>query len=476
MRLPVFLSTCVLLFSFAPCSNQLVAQFEMTLETTMPDQNFLTITTIPGGMADGSDGYAAMGYGCSAAEPDNINVVTRDAYGNWSHVGSCQQVDWPADHLFCKAAHFMDAQTGVAVMSQANAGYGPTGIFRTTDGGASWTNTYSLFVDSGLDGIVDMHFFDDMNGVALATWFWESAILKTTDGGLSWVELHVDALDEVHLESLSGLDNGAFMVLGSHFDADYEPTRWDVYRFEDYGDTFEVVCTTPDGTKEAGQIQFLNDDVGYVSLWTWDYMEYDYLYQTLDGGVTWNECSNFSDVMIERMQIQDLNFWNATTGIIVAGDYCNDVACYRGGSVLFTEDAGSSWELLYKIAPSTHNFWDLEVDGEGTGYLVGGDIGNAQGRIYHVNYGNLLGIEPAVGPDPVSVEAWPVPSSGTVHLERVTTEKAPVLVFASDGKCVLETNWAAGSPRLDLDLPAGAFTYQITSDQRMVSGRLLVVE
>ena len=212
----------------------------------MPDQNFLTITSIPGGMSDGSDGYAAMGYGCSAAEPNNINVVTRDADGNWSHAGSCQQVDWPEDHLFCKAAHFMDALTGVAVMSQANAGYGPTAIFRTTDGGASWTNTYSLFVDSGLDGIVDMHFFDDLNGVALATWFWESALLKTTDGGLTWEELHVDALNEVHLESLSALDNGAFMVLGSQFGTDFEPTRWDVYRFENYGDTFEVVvrgCT-----------------------------------------------------------------------------------------------------------------------------------------------------------------------------------------------------------------------------------------
>lgn len=355
------------------------AQTTVTQIASISDQNFVKIKQLANG------NFLTFSHGITLAEPNGINVFRIDpADDSTTHISECAQVNYPAKYLFANGVHMFDENTGVVIMSQEFSGYGQTGIFKTYDGGLTWERKYSLPVDSGLDRISDMLFFDENIGVALGTFYTDSILLQTTDGGENWSTIQTFPTD--HLQALSKTGTSSFIVIANTF-VNYEPTLWKVIRFDNFGATYEEISSIPDATKEVKKVQMLNSEVGYISLFTWDSLEYDYIYRTIDGGYSWQEMSNFSDVMVERMKIQKLYFFNEQEGFVLAGDYCDENSCYRGGSLLKTIDGGQTWTVEFKIAPSNHNFWDMALDNSiGEGYIVGGNISNGEGTIHKVNY------------------------------------------------------------------------------------------
>lgn len=450
-------------------------EFEITQEAQFTDQNFIQISYIPGYFSDGSGTPVAMGMGCSPSQPNNINTVIRDENGGWNHANSCTPVYWPTAHVFCKAAHFFDANVGVAVMTQENAAFGPTGIFRTEDGGVSWTQTYAMNVSDGFDAIQDVVFFDENNGIAIMTEFVSSSLLVTSDGGASWEEVEHPEIANLYVVDIEVVGENAMLFCGE-FNMNIEAQSWSVHRLENFGQNITSLYSAATTTKMPRELHFVNENVGYVSLFTFDSFEYDYLYRTDDGGLTWSECNNFAGTMEERMSIHDMHFWDEDNGLVITGDYCNDVGCFRGAAVLMTNDGAQTWDLLYLDAPSTHNFWDLEIsDSEpGIGYIVGGDIQNGEGRMFRFDFSMYLGVDGLDQGEGVSVKCYPVPSSGEFNWQFDSWMDGQLMIFDSFGRVVREYSVNGNSFTADTGLPTGGYRYQIVGKESILGGSLVV--
>ena len=455
----------IALFCILFISSYSFSQTTVTQVASFSDQNFVKITQLDNGE------YLTFSHGITIAEPNGINVFSIDpTNNNTTHISECAQVDYPAKHLFANSVHMFNNETGVAVMSQNHSGYGPTGIFKTYDGGETWTRKYSLPVDSGLDRITDMLFFNENYGVALGSFYTESILLQTTDGGETWTS--IQNFPTYHLQALSKTGVSSFVVIANTF-VNYYPTTWKVISFENYGSTYDEISSIPTSSKEVKNIQMLNSEVGYLSLFTWESLEYDYIYRTIDGGTTWQEMANFSDVMIERMKIQKLYFFNEQVGFVLAGDYCDENSCYRGGSLLKTTDGGLTWSVEYKIAPSNHNFWDMSLDNSlGEGYIVGGNITNGQGTIHKVEFESVASIQNLEKKDYITL--FPNPSSETITMRFDNIlQKGTLQIFNTQGQLIL-TDDISKTIRKNYSFQNGTYIYRFISQDTFDIGTFII--
>lgn len=460
------------LFLSASCLFS-IAQIEVNHVATFNELSFLEVNQLPNG------NFIAMSHGAIDSSPNNINTIIEND-GNWTVTDACDQVDWPASHLFCVGTHFVSDNEGIAVMAQHNGGYGTPGIFKTEDGGSSWIRILDFESNNGLDGPVRMEFFDELNGVIIVANYLEgmtSFLWKTSDGGNSWTILHQGDFLGVNFEALDIIGSQSFMVTGTVFDADFEVLGWKVFKFDNFGETYEEVIETEGTLVEAVDIEFVSESVGFLALHTPDVNEYDQIHRTNDGGLTWTPLPEYSDVMEERMYIQQLYFFNELDGFALLGEHCDDFGCNRGGALLHTIDGGQSWDVSYKNTVDGFDFWKMAFDlSTGKGILVGGDIDNTDGVIYEVEYLDFVDTSNIPSTDNSSFfEIYPNPSNGrfSIHFDKIVG-KTNLKIHDVQGKLVRQENIQEG--RYDFLLPIGVYTYQIVSGDNVNNGKIIVAK
>jgi photosystem II stability/assembly factor-like uncharacterized protein len=194
---------------------------------------------------------------------------------------------------------FVDAQAAAFLI--ANADYATGTLYRTTDGGVSWAAHNVPFAYASLQ------FLDVQNGFALAALGAGAgseavALFKTTDGGANWSRVFIN-----------------------------DPT------VSDSSDSL------PLGGQKSG-FTFLNESRGWVG----GSIPMDnviYLYETQDGGVTWNLARNIAlPAGYEGAQTGNSapQFFSATEGILVA----SMVVPSQDGMITIvyrTRDGGQTW-------------------------------------------------------------------------------------------------------------------------------------
>jgi len=158
-----------------------------TLELEAENANLMTIFFI-----DEATGWIAGGHSYfngNVEEMRPLILKTTDGGSNWNldTIGT--------SHLngLILSLFFIDADNGWACGSQYDilTGY-LTGkkIFKTTDGGTTWVNTY--LEDSLTVGFLsNIHFANRNNGWAVGQTDTVGVILRTTDSGVSWTEVKV---------------------------------------------------------------------------------------------------------------------------------------------------------------------------------------------------------------------------------------------------------------------------------------------
>lgn len=198
-----------------------------------------------------------------------------------------------------------------------NMGFAEVGdkFFKTVDGGQNWQNIGSL--NLGQSVFASKYQFINKNlGYATTGGTYGGQVYKTVDGGITWAILNNGyyIIDE-GIDSICFLDENTGFISGGF-------NQKKVMKTIDGGITWQQVLN-----QEFGQIQFLNNQVGYANRigYTGGRM-----YKTIDGGNTWN-----INIDVDQ-SINSFHFLDENNGYF-AGD---------NGLMYKTKNGGITWEKL----------------------------------------------------------------------------------------------------------------------------------
>jgi len=204
--------------------------------------------------------------------------------------------------------HAFDENTACITTQNLSGMPGGKGIFRTTDGGDTWTEAFNH-----VSGASAMHFFDAQEGVCW-NWGWGGkAAARTTDGGATWTLVSPDNIpspmaNEGH--TFSSASNG-FADFGDMLW--FGTTRGRMLKTEDRGKTW-VVSNTNLGAQSALQsMGFMDEKTGLAVSWVENASSYE-IVKTTDGGLNWEHTGHFGFLEVDAIPCSKtfvaLEYWD----------------------------------------------------------------------------------------------------------------------------------------------------------------------
>jgi photosystem II stability/assembly factor-like uncharacterized protein len=305
-----------------------------------------------------------IGY---AVGPWNACWKTTDRGVTWTKgtIASGYDTDL-ADYLF-SCVQFLDTQTGFAGGTYIDYSVGLSSavpvIFKTTDGGSSWTRLTIADYTAGT-AIVDLYFADASNGWAVNSYFGMGGATKnffrTANGGATWstgdispfglkgskVTAKKGMLSYISAIGLSAVPNGS-----GKFDVWVTGAPWSwsgdniLFKSTDSGSTWAAVNSPAFSSPADGKVVTVGTDVDFVDANT-GYLTavgingmtpivpalFGKAFKTTDGGATWTE------VVAGYPALLGVDFADASNGAVV-GVY---------GTVLRTADGGNTWSQYWR--------------------------------------------------------------------------------------------------------------------------------
>lgn len=201
------------------------------------------------------------------------------------------------------------------------------GLFKTVDGGLTWTEEYSHPA-----GGVWVRFFDRQKAVAIN----RSAIARTEDGGANWnlvPQVNIPAFLQ-NESTLIGTGTNSCKVIGSHVWFGTDKGR--VYHSKDYGNTWTVAQTSLGSNALIISLAF-SDTLNGIAV---DVASTpSVLARTRDGGQTWGNVNVDSS-----LSIANLEYVAGTDSIFIAA---SDVFMPSSVQVsAWSADYGKSWQII----------------------------------------------------------------------------------------------------------------------------------
>lgn len=247
---------------------------------------------------------------------------TTDGGQSWTTVR-----DSVGDLLRCVS--FFDAQTGFIGNLETGQSPADTAIMlHTQDGGLTWDPVPNL-PGPRPGGVCGMHAVTDSLMYAVGRYYGPAGIYKTTDKGASWTYMAVDSiaggLVDVHFWTP---DSG--IVVGSS-GVDFADSSGVIIATYDGGQSWKRVYVTEHDERICWKISFPSRNVGYVSIQPFGSAWGKRFIKTTDGGFTWNEY-NFGT---GTYSAQGIGFINDSVGWI--GGHWN------GFANPMTTDGGQTW-------------------------------------------------------------------------------------------------------------------------------------
>lgn len=317
------------------------------------------------------------------------------------------------------------------------------GIYRTTNGGTSWTQVFNV----GNITINDLWFVNDLQGYAVGE-FGDN--YRTVDGGITWTPL----------PPLSGSHTVFFL------DTQLGWTR--NFRTTDGGATWIPMGGTPQQTMS---IFFTNPDTGYAVSATGQTV------RSVDGGITWSNL--LPDIL--NATVGDAAW---VDGAIVIG--CNNGDIFRaqvscpttadvpmitetGGSLCVNTTGNAQWYVDGSVIPGGTTTC-IEPDATGAYTVVVTDpLGcvSAPSTPYQVIITGLI-----QGPL-AAARMFPNPASNVVRIEHTSGAAVSVTLFDLQGRVVQDAR-IPGSADLDISgLAPGLYLVRIAAGPAVECLRLL---
>ncbi|WP_083750203.1 InlB B-repeat-containing protein [Rhodohalobacter halophilus] len=176
----------------------------------------------------------------------------------------------------------------------------------------------------------------------------EGLIAKTTDGGVTWT---FQMEDDFVVTDLQMIDENVGFVTGTVY-GDFTGDEG-IYRTTDGGDNWDLVFAT---SEEPRTLFFIDENTGWVAGVN------DLILKTEDGGDTWTVQDQFVGAFggAESFWINDLFFMDENMGW-GAGHY----SPADNRLIIYTEDGGDTWEVVYDYQGGPFNFIYMTNEEEG---------------------------------------------------------------------------------------------------------------
>jgi len=287
------------------------------------------------------------GYYVQAVQAVDSNIVWADAgllnQSKFAVHSTNRGATWICDTiktaptLFCSSGIFaLDASRAWVLMHNHSASAGG-GIFRTTDGGATWNKDITAF--NTANGWADfIHFFDANNGVCVGdptNGYFE--IYTTSNGGASWSRVQQGNIPQPLANEYAPMN--MYIAAGnSLWFAATSLGTGRIYRTTDKGATWSIVVYPGVQSDWFPGIGFQDENVGLGNGTVGE------IRKTTDGGVTWSMVSTPSNTVVSY------NLWYVpkTSGMYVTTfrQVYNSALVQPGvWGTMYTIDGGATWTM-----------------------------------------------------------------------------------------------------------------------------------
>lgn len=227
-----------------------------------------------------------------------------------------QTWQWLYQHAYYfRSIEFLDEMTGFA-------GTLDSVLLKTTDGGITWEHIEALFPQPLL-GVCGMsHIGDHVYGVGI--WSYPAYFIKSTDRGVTWTYTDMSSFANGLVDCYFINENLGF-VSGIN-----ENIGGVILKTTDGGDTWQVVCNTNDGMEYIWKMDFVNNNLAYASVES--FANATSIVKTTNGGDSWEELV----VSAAPLDIQGIGFATPEKGWVGP----------RTSPMWETNDGGYTWEPL----------------------------------------------------------------------------------------------------------------------------------
>jgi photosystem II stability/assembly factor-like uncharacterized protein len=178
-------------------------------------------------------------------------------------------------------------------------------VYRSLDGGASWTQVFGNAADEQWTGLSSVWFFDQHKGLAVGNGGW---LLETSNGGRDWVR-----------KGLTGQSGGYAKLQFASPTHGWLSGDWGVSKTTDGGASWWTP-TVNAGLINVSDFHFADARHGWA-------ISGSVLHRSTDGGDTWE-------------RLADLPFWGKSIRFL---DTNVGVATGHDGAIYRTEDGGATW-------------------------------------------------------------------------------------------------------------------------------------
>ncbi|MCU0427415.1 MAG: YCF48-related protein [Candidatus Kapabacteria bacterium] len=414
-------------------------------------------------------------------------AATVSSYAQWTQVNIGTTIELRAISFASQNVGYIAADSGA--------------VFKTTNGGMSWTRLTTTGVNVTLRAL---SFVNENVGVVVGD---NATILRTTNGGMTWTaQTAAQLAGTAYAGSLRGVSfvNEMTGWISGELGAIQGTTNGGATWTSQAGDRANT-------TRDVTGIQFRNVNLGYAIA------RGGFFYRTTNGGMTWQESRPYGSSGNPRTQ--NLFFTSDNTGFVVGSpqsapsafvartttgdtaasawtvqmtpiarvanddprlmsvhfaDANNGVIASRRGFLLRTSNAGTTWTQETNPA-GTGDLNSVWVTPNGTAFAVG--VGGVLLRRTSIT--TSVRQEELVG---VSISAQPNPANGSTSIVLNLPKASSVQIFVTNvlGQTIAtlhEGTLQAGQQAFSwnvTNLPSGVYFYRASINGASIGGRVVV--
>ena len=365
-------------------------------------------------------------------------------------------------------------------------------IIKTTDGGLNWIQKTS----GTNDPILDVKFLNQ--NIGFANGGGNGKFLRTIDGGENWSLINTGFSN--YYKNISIIDGNTFFLSGSN---------GSIIKTIDGGNSFTSINSPL--TIDVQDIQFINNQIGYVLVGNYNQMGEYYLYKTNNGGINWQLVMNdfvdsfyFVNENLGFISKNHQSIFKTSDGGLIFTEIVSGNIPFTNRLGIFTISGENIWSVGYtyalcsceyycigKINNSDSNnpfdegntciqdfnnsyprFNGIHFATETTGYVVANN-----GKIYKNSTGNnVLKNENFEKVNKLKIYPNPSTEKVTVDFEEVMSQSITVKITDLLGKNVyLQTYQPSKSISIDTkSFSKGVYLLTITSNDKSQTEKLLI--